>query len=188
MSHDVGVMLLRRTAAMIYELVHDLPVKVALFPAMLYRHETDDRLALQEVHSALIECGLDRDRLCLVEWTSLDQAACWLQAAALVCGNRLHPLLVASLANTPLLGIGPPGKIRACLEEIGDYIPRCVVLNDDLRLEPNQKRLLRAALVQQAHRRGQLSLPFNGYRQHHLANVRLLLDSKKSHLTTRSAA
>jgi polysaccharide pyruvyl transferase WcaK-like protein len=174
MAHQDGVLFLRRAAEITCDLLKHRSITVALFPAALCHHGSDDRVALREVWSGLMASGCDPCRLCSVEWRDLDHAACWLQAATLVFSNRLHPLLVASLANVPLLGAAAPKKIGRCLKELQSFLPQCVVLDEGFKLSADQERRLQSVLDRPGHRPSDISPGFHNYRRRHLLNVQML--------------
>jgi hypothetical protein len=174
MTDGDSVPYLRRAGRLACDLARDGPLAVVLFPAEIRRRDADDRRALREVRRGLLESGFDPRRLHAVEWEGLDEASCWLQAAALVFSNRLHPLLVASLANTPILAAPCPRKIRDCLTELGSFLPCCAMLDENLRLDERQERALQSILDRPMRESSSISAGFHNYRRRHLLNLRML--------------
>jgi polysaccharide pyruvyl transferase WcaK-like protein len=187
MTDEESVPYLRRAGRLACDLTRDRPVAVVLFPAELCHPDTDDRRALREVRRGLLESGFDPGRLHAVEWGSVEEAACWLQAAVLVFSNRLHPLLVASLANTPILAAEFPRKIRDCLSELGPFLPYCTILDENLRLDESHKRTLQSILDRPIGGPSRISADFHNYRRRHLLNLKMLRAAARTQPARREA-
>ncbi len=94
--------------------------RVVLFPTHLSDRFADDRLVMDRLEHILAEEGVPPGRVVRASWQSLDDAALWLQSAAIVFGDRLHALIVAALNHVPVGGVVVENKIAGCLD---DFLP-----------------------------------------------------------------
>jgi polysaccharide pyruvyl transferase WcaK-like protein len=76
----------------------------------------------------LLGHGVSSSRIARASWRSLDDAAYWVQSAAMVFGDRLHAMLVAALNHVPVAGVAVESKISGCLADLFQKKPLAVVL------------------------------------------------------------
>ncbi len=83
---------------------------------------------MELLEAALVRHGIPGVRITRAAWQSLDDAAYWLQAAAMVYGDRLHAMLVAALNHVPVAGVAVEDKISGCLADLFKGEPLAVIL------------------------------------------------------------
>jgi polysaccharide pyruvyl transferase WcaK-like protein len=103
-------------------------VNVVLFPTHLSSEFADDRPIMDLLQKTLTERGIAGSRIMRASWQSLDEAAYWVQSAAMVFGDRLHAMLVAALNHVPVAGVAIENKISGCLADLFKGEPLAVVL------------------------------------------------------------
>ena len=103
-------------------------VNVVLFPTHLSDEFVDDRPIMDMLERMLVARGIAGTRISRATWRSLDDAAYWVQSAAMVFGDRLHALLVASLNHVPVAGVAVEDKISGCLADLFNGEPLAAVL------------------------------------------------------------
>jgi polysaccharide pyruvyl transferase WcaK-like protein len=103
-------------------------VNVVLFPTHLSGEFVDDRPVMDRLEGMLVGHGIASTRITRASWQSLDDAAHWVQSAAMVFGDRLHAMLVAALNHVPVAGVAVEDKISGCLSDLFKGEPFAVVL------------------------------------------------------------
>ena len=103
-------------------------VNVVLFPTHLSDEFVDDRPIMDLLEGMLLAHGVSSSRIARASWRSLDDAAYWVQSAAMVFGDRLHAMLVAALSHVPVAGVAVESKISGCLADLFQKKPLAVVL------------------------------------------------------------
>ena len=93
-------------------------MNVVLFPTHLSDEFVDDRPIMDLLEGMLLAHGISGSRITRASWQSLDDAAYWLQSAAMVFGDRLHAMLVAALNHVPVAGVAVESKISGCLADL----------------------------------------------------------------------
>jgi polysaccharide pyruvyl transferase WcaK-like protein len=103
-------------------------VNVVLFPTHLSGEFVDDRPIMDVLERLLVGRGIASARITRASWQSLDDAAYWLQSAAMIFGDRLHAMLVAALNQVPVAGVAVEDKISGCLADLFKGKPLALVL------------------------------------------------------------
>lgn len=118
-------------------------VNVVLFPTHLSDEFVDDRPIMDLLEKMLVARGIANAKITSASWQSLDDAAYWVQSAAMVFGDRLHAMLVAALNHVPVAGVAVEDKISGCLADLFKGEPLAVVLAPGDVSKPHAQQSLR---------------------------------------------